>query len=64
MRTLVTILTLCLTACGGSGPDQQAAKQGRLYGTQRDALEKAKTVNDTLRQADEARRAQEEQQAR
>jgi hypothetical protein len=64
MRTLVVILALCLTACGGSGPDQQAAKQQRLYGTERDALEKAKTVNDTLKQADEARRAHEEEQAR
>jgi hypothetical protein len=64
MRTLMVILALGLAGCGGSGPDQQSGQQQRLYGAQRDALEKAKTVNDTLKQADEARRAQESEQAR
>ena len=57
----VTLLLAALAAC--NNPDQQAAKQKRIFDTQRDALEKAKTVNDTVQQADQARRQQEESQS-
>ena len=65
MRILVIALmaALVLTGCGGSSEAAKASGRTRLFDTQRDALEKAKGVNDTLRQADQARRAQEENQA-
>ncbi len=62
---LIPLMTvLMLGGCGGSSDAAKASGKTRLFDTQRDALEKAKGVNDTLRQADTARRAQEEDQAR
>jgi uncharacterized protein YceK len=62
---LITLMTvLMLGGCGGSSDAAKASDKARLFGTQRDALEKAKGVNDTLRQADSARRTEEENQAR
>jgi uncharacterized protein YcfL len=67
MRTgLMVVLTgLMLTGCG---PQPQSASNGgtqtRIFDTQRDALEKAKGVNETVMQGDQARRAQEEAQAK
>lgn len=65
MRTLLITLiaTLVVAGCGNSDAPK-ASSQSRLYSTQRDALDKAKGVNDTLRQADMVRRAQEENQIR
>ena len=62
MRTLLIALiaALALTGCGGNSDAAKKSSKTRLYDTQRDALEKAKGVNDTLRQADFVRRAQEE----
>ena len=63
MRTTVSILLLALflAACGRqSDGEPRAAKQSRIFDTQRGALEKAKTVNDTLMQADQARREREQ----
>jgi hypothetical protein len=66
MRTLLITLiaALALTGCGGNSDAAKTSGKTRLYDTQRDALEKAKGVNDTLRQADLVRRAQEENQIR
>jgi cell division protein FtsN len=64
---LVGICALVLTACsGGSDTDKppSASKKDRLFDTQRDALDKAKGVNDTLQQADQQRKQQEDQQSR
>jgi len=64
---LAGICVLLLTACsGGSDTDKPstASKKERLFGTQQDALDKAKGVNDTLQQADQQRKQQEEQQSR
>jgi hypothetical protein len=62
MRTLLITLiaALALTGCGGNSDAPKASGNSRLYSTQRDALDKAKGVNDTLRQADTVRRAQED----
>jgi hypothetical protein len=64
MRILLiaVIAALTLAGCGRSSDAARASGKARLYDTQRGALEKAKGVNDTLRQADQARRAQEESQ--
>ena len=66
MRTLlITLMTaLTIAGCGGSSDAAKASGKTRLFDTQRDVLEKAKGVNNTLRQADTAQRAQEEDQAR
>ena len=66
MRTLLItlIVALALVGCGGNSDASKASGKSRLYSTQRDALEKAKGVNDTLRQAEMVRRAQEENQIR
>jgi hypothetical protein len=65
MRTLlIAALALGLAGCGGNSDAPKAAGDSRLYSTQRDALDKAKGVNDTLRQADMVRHAQEENQIR
>ena len=67
MRTLfiTLIATLTLAACGGNTePAGASGKTTRLLASQRDAIDKAKGVSDTLRQADMVRRAQEENQIR
>ena len=51
---------LVSAGCGNSSDAAKAAGQSRLYDTQRDALEKAKRVNDTVLQANQARSSQEE----
>jgi TolA-binding protein len=56
------IVALMLSGCGGSSDAAKASGKTRLFDTQRDALDKANRVSETLRQADQARRAQEEQQ--
>jgi ABC-type glycerol-3-phosphate transport system substrate-binding protein len=67
MRTSLIVLLagLGLAACG---PQPQSTSntgsQNRLFDTQRDAMEKAKGVNETVMHADQARRAQEEAQAK
>lgn len=59
---IALIAALALVGCGRSSDAAKASGKSRLYDTQRGALEKARGVNDTLRQADQARRAQEESQ--
>ena len=64
---LLGIFALILTACsGGSDTDKptSTSKKDRIFDTQRDALDKAKGVNDTLQQADQQRKQQEDQQSR
>jgi hypothetical protein len=64
---LLGLCVLLLIACsGGSDTDKPSptSKKDRLFDTQRDALDKAKGVNDTLQEADQQRRQQEEQQSR
>jgi hypothetical protein len=63
----VGICVLLLTACSrGSDTDKppSASKKDRIFGTQQDALDKAKGLNDTLQQVDQQRRQQEDQQSR
>ena len=65
MRTLLPALLLALTlaACGRQSDSASgAAKHDRIYDTQRNVLEQAKTVNDTVQQADQARREQEQRE--
>ena len=67
MRNLWIILGIVLAAalvgCGNSSDAAKASGQSRLFDTQRDALEKAKAVSDTVLKAEQAQRAQEEKQA-
>jgi hypothetical protein len=64
MRIAFIVLpALILCACGAQ-PESSSASGTRIYDTQRSALEKAKTVNDTVTQGAEALRAQEEAQAK
>jgi hypothetical protein len=65
-RSLIVLLAgIGLAACG---PQPQATSnagsQTRLFDTQRNAMDKAKGVNDTVMQGDQALRAQEEAQAK
>src|ERR1043165_272457 len=54
MRVAFIVLpTLILCACGPQ-PESSSASGTRIYDTQRSALEKAKTVNDTVTQGAEA----------
>lgn len=62
IAVVTLMVALMLNGCGGSSDAAKASGKTRLFDTQRDALDKAKRVNETLRQADQARRAQEEQQ--
>jgi uncharacterized protein YcfL len=65
MKSIVALAGLMLAACGS--PPEPAANTGsqtRIFDTQRSALDKAKAVNETVMQADQARRAQEEAQAK
>src|SRR5262249_47564567 len=55
--------TVALALCGCSNSDpEKAQEKSRLFDAQRNALEKARGVNETLQRADQARRAQEESQ--
>jgi hypothetical protein len=51
---------LVSAGCGNSSDAAKASGQSRLYDTQRDALEKAKQVNNTVLQANQARSSQED----
>ena len=62
MRTLILCLALCLCAC--SDGTQQSRSQDRIYDTQRQALDKAKAVNDTVIDSAQRQRAEEESQAK
>jgi len=65
MKALFLLVSsvLILTACGPQA--QNNSSDGtRLFDTQRNALDKAKTVNDKVIQGSEAVRAQEEAQAK
>lgn len=66
LRTLLITLiaTFALGGCGASTDAPNTSGKTRLLTSQRDALDKAKGVNDTIRQADMVRRAQEENQIR
>jgi outer membrane biogenesis lipoprotein LolB len=62
-RLLLLSAVLALTACGPQ-PESNSSGGTRLFDTQRDALDKAKTVNDTVTQGSQALRAQEEAQSK
>ena len=65
MRELLVLAaaTVALALCGCSNSDPaKAQEKSRLFDAQRNALEKARGVNETLQRADQARRAQEESQ--
>jgi hypothetical protein len=61
MRALIVLLALAFCACGDGG--QQPRTQDRIYDTQRRALEKAKDVDDTVMDAAQRQRSEEEAQA-
>jgi hypothetical protein len=57
---LACLVLLC--ACDSGSPSKQAGgPQPRIFDTQRNALDKAKGVQDTLNQAAERQRRQEDQ---
>jgi len=62
---IVAVVALALAGCG---PQPQSTSEGaaptRIFDTQRNALDKSKTVNETIMQGDQALRAQEEAQAK
>jgi hypothetical protein len=61
--TLLVILgCLAIHGCGEQASSRQA-EQTRIFDTQRDALDKAKSVQDTVDQAAEQLRAQEAAQS-
>ena len=62
MRSSIVLLILSLCACGDGA--QQPHAQDRIYDTQRRALEKAKSVDDTVMDAAQRQRAEEEAQAK
>ena len=63
VRTLLMLLAgLTLAGCGPRS--ESTATAPRIYDTQRNALEKAKAVNETITQGAEALRAQEEAQTK
>ena len=68
MRQLLIVLgvalALGLAGCGNKSDAAKASGQSRLFDDQRDALEKAKQVGNTLNAADQARRAEEESQTK
>jgi len=61
MRNLIVVLALTFCACGDGG--QQPSSRDRIYDTQRQALEKAKAVNDTVMDAAQRERSETEAQA-
>ncbi len=66
MRTALILVFAALTVAG-CGPQPQSASnpdQTRIFDTQRNALDKAKTMNETVMQNDHALRAQEDAQAK
>lgn len=63
--SIVALAVLTLTACGSQPePAANAGAPTRIFDTQRNALDQAKAVNESVMQADQARRAQEEAQAK
>jgi hypothetical protein len=67
MRKALIVAGVAL-ALAGCGPQPQSASEGgaptRIFDAQRNALDKSKTVNETIMQGDQALRAQEEAQAK
>ncbi len=67
MRDALLVSTLVL-GLSGCGPQPQTGAvndtRGRIFDTQRIALDKSKSVGDTVMQADRSLRAQEEAQAK
>ena len=60
-RALLACLIVLCACDSGSPPKQAKSSQTRIFDTQRSALDKAKAVQDTLHQAAEQQRRQEEQ---
>jgi len=64
-KSIIAFTGVMLAACGAQPePAANTGSQTRIFDTQRSALDKAKAVNETVMQADQARRAQEEAQAK
>jgi hypothetical protein len=63
MRTLIVLFALTLCACSDGG-QQQPRTQDRIFDTQRQALDKAKDVNDTVMDAAQRQRSEEDAQAK
>lgn len=62
MRALILCFALALCACTDGA--QQPRSQDRIYDTQRQALDKAKAVNDTVMDSARRQSAEEESQAK
>jgi hypothetical protein len=62
MRGAIVLLVVSFCACGDGA--QQPGTQDRIYDTQRQALDKARGVDDTVMDAAQRQRAEEEAQAK
>ena len=63
-RMLIGVsIVFCLAGCGPQ-PQGSASTAPRVFDTQRNALDKAKNVNDSVTQGADALRTQEEAQAK
>lgn len=54
-----TLVCLTIQGCGDQASSRQQTDQTRIFDTQRDALDKAKSVQDTVLRADSQRRDRE-----
>ena len=64
LLVMACMLMLGLPGCGNSSDAAKASGKSRLFDDQRDALEKAQKLSDTMNAADQARRTEEENQTR
>jgi hypothetical protein len=63
IAVMAVLTVLGMTACGPQ-PQGSASSAPRVFDTQRNALDQAKKVNDSVTQGADALRAQEEAQAK
>ena len=62
LALLISLTLLC--ACDSGNTTKEASSSPRIFGTQRDALDKAKAVQDTVKQAAERQRQEQDEQTR
>lgn len=64
LMAMAVLLVLVLPGCGNSSDAAKASGKSRLFDDQRDALEKAQKLSNTMNAADQARRTEEENQTK